>query len=46
MYQINQIKHEVMFSRINRSPVDQEIQVYRNDFYSGVMRLVRKLFML
>ncbi len=35
-----------MFNLFNRTSVDQEIQVYRNDFYSGVVRLVRKLFML
>ncbi len=35
-----------MTTEFNHESVDQEIQVYRNDFYSGVMRLVQKLFML
>ncbi len=37
-----------MISEFNHEPVaiEQEIQVYRNDFYSGFVRLVRKLFML
>ncbi len=35
-----------MISEFNRKSVEEEIQIYRNDFYSGIMRLVRKLFML
>ncbi len=34
-----------MITEFNHSPVEQEIQVYRNDFFSGIMRLVKKLFM-
>jgi hypothetical protein len=36
-----------MISEFNHEPVamEQDIQVYRNDFYSGFVRLVRKLFM-
>lgn len=36
-----------MISEFNHDPVavEQDIQVYRNDFYSGFFRLVRKLFM-
>lgn len=34
-----------MITNFNRKPVEEEIQVYRNDFYSGFMRLVKKLFM-
>lgn len=37
-----------MISEFNPEPVavEHEIQVYRNDFYSGFLRLVKKLFML
>jgi len=35
-----------MITEFNHKSVEEEIQIYRNDFYSGVMRLVRKLFML
>ena len=35
-----------MITGFYRKSVDEEIQIYRNDFYSGVVRLVRKLFML
>lgn len=28
------------------NPIEEEIQVYRNDFYSGILMLTRKLFML
>ena len=35
-----------MISEFNQRPVEEEIQVYRNDFYSGFMLLVRKLFMI
>lgn len=37
-----------MISEFNHEPVamEQDIQVYRNDFYSGFVRLVRKLFMI
>ncbi len=36
-----------MISEFNHEPVavEQEIQVYRNDYFSGFVRLVRKLFM-
>ncbi len=35
-----------MNSNFNQVPVDEEIQVYRNDFLSGIMMLVKKLFMI
>ena len=37
-----------MISEFNQDPVvlEQDIQVYRSDFYSGFARLVKKLFML
>jgi len=35
-----------MITEFRHESVEEEIQIYRNDFYSGVMRLVRKLFML
>ena len=30
----------------NHKPAEEEIQVYRNDFYSGIVMLAKKLFML
>ncbi len=35
-----------MTSEFNHMPVEEEIKVYRNDFYAGFALLVRKLFML
>ena len=37
-----------MIVEFNQEPVavEEEIQVYHNDFFSGILRLVRKLFML
>ena len=37
-----------MISEFNQEPValEEEIQVYRNDFYNGFFRLIKKLFML
>ena len=35
-----------MTSEFNHMPVEEEIQVYRNDFYAGFALLLRKLFML
>lgn len=34
-----------MEAQINKS-TEEEIQVYRNDFYSGILMLTKKLFML
>lgn len=35
-----------MEAQINQSQQAEEIQVYRNDFLSGVMLLMKRLFML
>ena len=35
-----------MESQINQNPEQEEIQVYRNDFLSGMLLLTKKLFML
>ncbi len=35
-----------MESQINQRPPQEEIQVYRNDFVSGLILLTKKLFML
>ncbi len=35
-----------MDAQINQTQSNEEIQVYRNDFLSGVMLLMKRLFML
>ncbi|VAW11680.1 hypothetical protein MNBD_BACTEROID03-1718 [hydrothermal vent metagenome] len=35
-----------MEAQMNHAPTNEEIQVYRNDFFSGIVLLTRKLFML
>ncbi len=35
-----------MTSEFNHMPIEEEIKVYRNDFYAGFAQLVKKLFML
>ena len=35
-----------MEAQINHAPAREEIQVYRNDFFRGIVRLTKKLFML
>ncbi len=35
-----------MEAQMNQAPAQEEIQVYKNDFFSGVVMLARKLFML
>lgn len=35
-----------MEAQMNHAPAPKEIQVYKNDFFSGIMLLARKLFML
>jgi hypothetical protein len=35
-----------MEAQINNLPTEEEVQVYRNDFYSGIVMLTKKLFML
>lgn len=39
-------KIEIMEAQINNTSVSKEIQVYKNDFYSGIVMLIKKLFML
>ena len=36
----------VMDAQINHAPVQEEIRIYRSDFYSGILMLAKKLFML
>jgi hypothetical protein len=44
---INLLKDsEAMETQIKQGTEKEEIQVYRNDFISGVILLTRKLFML
>lgn len=35
-----------MEAQFNNLPNEEEVQIYRNDFFSGMMMLVKKLFML
>lgn len=35
-----------MEAQMNQAPTPEEIQVYKNDFFSGIVQLTRKLFML
>ncbi len=35
-----------MASRFNHRAMDENVQVYRNDFFTGFMLLIKKLFML
>lgn len=35
-----------MDAQMNHAPSREEIQVYRNDFFSGIVMLAKKLFML
>lgn len=35
-----------MEAQMNHAPTQKEIQVYKNDFFSGIVQLARKLFML
>jgi hypothetical protein len=35
-----------MDAQMNHAPTREEIQVYRNDFFSGIVMLAKKLFML
>lgn len=32
--------------QINQSTTEEKVQVYRNDFLSGFLRLTKKLFMI
>ena len=35
-----------MDAQMKHAPVEKEIQVYKNDFFSGIVMLTKKLFML
>ena len=35
-----------MEAQIDHAPVEEEVQVYRNEFISGMLTLAKKLFML
>lgn len=35
-----------MAPKFTRSSVEENVQVYRNDFFTGFMLLIKKLFML
>jgi len=35
-----------MNSQFNHSESGEKVQVYRNDFFSGFLRLTKKLFMI
>ncbi|SMP05151.1 hypothetical protein SAMN06265375_101626 [Muriicola jejuensis] len=34
-----------MDTQTNQTPSDEKVQVYRNDFYHGILQLAKKLFM-
>jgi hypothetical protein len=35
-----------MNSQFNYNAAEEKVQVYRNDFFSGFLRLTKKLFMI
>jgi hypothetical protein len=35
-----------MAAKLNQTTMDENVQVYRNDFFTGFMLLIKKLFML
>jgi hypothetical protein len=35
-----------MEAQIDHTPVEEDVQIYRNEFLSGVLMLAKKLFML
>ncbi len=35
-----------MDAQMTQTPTEDEVQVYRNDFFSGIVMLPKKLFML
>lgn len=48
---INQLNYEynptpAMDPQLQQMPTEEEVQVYRNDFWSGIVMLTKKLFML
>ena len=44
--QISLANLTTMESQISQIPEHKEVQVYRNDFLSGILLLAKKLFML
>ncbi len=35
-----------MASELNHTAMDENVQIYRNDFFAGFVILIKKLFML
>jgi len=35
-----------MEAQIDHTPVEEDVQIYRNEFLSGIILLAKKLFML
>jgi hypothetical protein len=35
-----------MDTQVNQAPAKKKVQVYKNDFYNGILLLAKKLFML
>jgi len=44
--QIDNRKNDTMAAKLNHTTMDENVQVYRNDFFTGFMLLIKKLFML
>ncbi len=44
--QIDNRKNNTMATKLNHTTMDESVQVYRNDFFTGFMLLIKKLFML
>jgi len=44
--QINTTKTELTMALKTQTTMDENVQVYRNDFFTGFMLLIKKLFML
>tara|TARA_B100000749_G_scaffold272736_1_gene254919 strand:+ start:2714 stop:2893 length:180 start_codon:yes stop_codon:yes gene_type:complete len=44
--QINTTKTALTMALKTQTTMDENVQVYRNDFFTGFMLLIKKLFML
>jgi len=44
--QINTTKTDLTMALKTQTTMDENVQVYRNDFFTGFMLLIKKLFML
>ena len=44
--QINPTKTDLTMALKTQTTMDENVQVYRNDFFTGFMLLIKKLFML